>query len=160
MMTRMRVALLFFLIAATPLRSQTLIDPSRARRAIRLLEPQPGEKPLRCEVTPIQPTLNFGFRFQAGYMVRVPMEQYLGPGHRWAIFTRVTPEEGGKPVYFGANLRLPEVPKTKNLIEVGGGYQAGRRSLSGSLGVDGRLGPRLPQGLDHRCQAQSQRARR
>ena len=57
--------------------------------------------------------------------MRVPMEQYLGAGHRWAIFTRVTPEEGGKPAYFGTNLRLPDVPKTKNLVEVGGGYQLG-----------------------------------
>jgi hypothetical protein len=121
----MRVALLFFLIAATSLRSQNLIDSSRARRAIRLLEPQPGEKALRCEVTPIRPTLNFGFRFQAGYVIRVPMDQYFGPRHGWAIFTRVTPEQGGRPAYLGTNLRLPNVPKTKNSVEVGGGYQLG-----------------------------------
>jgi hypothetical protein len=121
----MRVGLLIFLIAATGLRAQYLIDPSRARRIVRLLEPQPGEQTLRCDVTEMRPVLNFSFRFQAGYLVRVPMEQYFGPGHRWGVVTRITPEEGGQPVYFGNNFRLPDVPKTKNLVEVGGGYHLG-----------------------------------
>lgn len=121
----MRLGLLFFLIGATSLRPQTLIDPARARGALRYLDPKPGEQTLRCEVTQMRPVLNFSFRFQAGYFVRVPMEQYFGPGHRWGIVTRITPEEGGHPVYFGNNFRLPDVPKTKNAVEVGGGYQLG-----------------------------------
>ena len=72
----------------------------------------------------MRPLLNFSFRFQAGYLVRVPMEQYFGPGHRWGIVTRITPE-GGSPVYFGNNFRLPDVPKTRNSAEIGGGYQLG-----------------------------------
>jgi hypothetical protein len=52
------------------------------------------------------------------------MNQYRGTGHRWTVLMRVTPEEG-KPVYLASRYRLPEVPKTNNEVEVGGGYMVG-----------------------------------
>ena len=93
---------------------------------MKALDLQADEKPLRCEVTPIKPSLNFSFRFQAGYVVHVPMDQYSGPGHGWAMLTRITPEGGGQqPVYLATRVRLPPIPKTKVAVEVGGGYLLG-----------------------------------
>jgi hypothetical protein len=54
----------------------------------------------------------------------VPMNQYSGPGHRWAMLIRVTPESGD-PVYLMSGIRLPDVPKTRISAEVGGGYLVG-----------------------------------
>ena len=76
--------------------AQVIVDPARFGSIVKALEPQADEKPLRCEVTPIRPSLNFGFRFQAGYVVSVPMNQYSGTGHGWSMVTRITPEGGGR----------------------------------------------------------------
>jgi hypothetical protein len=113
-------------LLASACAAQTIVDPARSGSILKALEPQAGEKLLRCEVTPIKPALNFVFRFQAGYVVRVPMNQYSGPGHRWGMLTRITPEGGGQqPVYLASRVRLPPIPKTKVNIEVGGGYLLG-----------------------------------
>ena len=110
------------LLLASACAAQVIVDPARVGSMVKALERQADEKPLRCEVTTIKPALNFGFRFQAGYVVHVPMNQYSGPDHGWAMLTRVTPEGGGQqPVYLGSRVRLPPIPKTKVDIEVGGG---------------------------------------
>jgi hypothetical protein len=143
------------LLLASACAAQGIVDPARFASLFKGLEPQAGEKLLRCEVTPIKPSLNFGFRFQAGYVVRVPMNQYSGAGHNWALLTKITPEGGGQqPVYLAAGVRLPPVPKTKVELEVGGGYLLGEgrydvkwvmfddtgRACRGSWRVNARLG--------------------
>ena len=81
---------------------------------------------MRCEVSPIKPSLNFSFRFQAGYMVTVPLNQYAGSGHKWNTLTRITPEGAErKQVYLWSHFALPEVPKTSADARVGGGYLLG-----------------------------------
>jgi hypothetical protein len=136
--------------------AQVIVDPARFGSILKALERQADEKPLRCEVTPIRPSLNFGFRFQAGYVVRVPMNQYSGPGHGWAMVTKITPEGGHPPVYLASRIGLPSVPKTKVVVEMGGGYLLGEgrydvnwtllddtgRVCRSSWRVDARLGRR------------------
>jgi hypothetical protein len=113
-------------LLASACAAQTIVDPARFGSILKALEPQAGETLLRCEVTPMKPALNFVLRFQAGYVVRVPMNQYSGPGHRWGMLTRITPEGGGQqPVYLAARVRLPPIPETKVEVEVGGGYLLG-----------------------------------
>ena len=144
-------------LLASACAAQVIVDPARFGSILKALERQADEKPLRCEVTPIRPSLNFGFRFQAGYVVRVPMNQYSGPGHGWAMLTRIAPEGGGQqPVYLSSRVRLPPIPKTKVDIEVGGGYLLGEgrydvnwtllddtgRVCRSSWRVDARLGRR------------------
>jgi hypothetical protein len=104
--------------------AQYVIDIDRMSAATRNFEWRPDDKPLSCYVSALRPTLNFGFRFQAGYTVRVPMQQYRGKGHRWTVLMRITPE-GGKPVTLVSRYRLPDVPKTTAEVEVGGGYLLG-----------------------------------
>ena len=149
--------LVIAVLLASACAAQSIVDSARLGSVLKVLEPQAGEKPLRCEVTPIKPSLNFGFRFQAGYVVRVPMNQFSGPGHGWAMLTRITPEGGGqKPVYLVSRTRLPSIPTTKVDVEVGGGYLLGEgrydvkwamlddagRVCRGSWHVDARLGRR------------------
>ena len=121
----MRLVLIAVLLATGSSRAQTLVDPNRISTALSSFEPKPGEVVLKCHVSPIRPVLNFNFRFQSGYMVRVPMNQYTGARHFWTILTRITPVPGGEPVYMADRLRLPVIPKTKVEFEFGGMYLVG-----------------------------------
>lgn len=120
----MRGALIAGLMIAPCLLAQSLIDPTRLPSTLHELEQRPGEQLLRCEVTPMRPGLDFNFRFQTGYSVAVPMQQYFGPGHTWAIITRVT-AENRTPVWLAARVRLPEVPLTTVVTDTFGGFLVG-----------------------------------
>jgi hypothetical protein len=121
-MELMRFAFVALLIAGTAAWGQYVISPERAAR---MLAAHAADRPLRCEVIPIPAQLSFSFRFQAGYVVRVPMKQYFGPGHRWTVLVRVTPERAQAPIYLSNTVRLPNIPKTKNTGETGGVLQVG-----------------------------------
>lgn len=106
--------------------AQSIVDPRDIPFVMSRFEPRGDDRPLACSVTPFAPTLNFSFRIEAGYIVRVPMSQFFGPGHLWFILLRVTPEGGGgKPVFLASRTRLPDAPKTKVEVELGGGYLLG-----------------------------------
>ncbi len=122
----MRLILTVTLLAsASAVRAQFLVDPSRAVRLGENFEAKKDEPSLRCEVTPIQPRLNFSFRFQAGYVFRVPMKQFTGSDHRWNVLTRLTPANGGEPAVLSARYRLANVPKNKSVLEWGGLFWVG-----------------------------------
>jgi hypothetical protein len=131
----MRLVSIAVLLVTGSIRAQTLIDPDRLSDSLRSFDPVPGEKELKCEVSPLRPVFNFSFRFQSGYMVQVPMRQYSGKGNIWAVFTRVTPESGEKAVYMGDRFQIPEVPKTKASVEFAGMYLVGE----GKYRVDWKL---------------------
>ncbi|MCU1238046.1 MAG: hypothetical protein JWP63_6013 [Candidatus Solibacter sp.] len=119
-----RAALLFLLLASSTLPAQSIVDPSKLRLVLPKFESD--DSGLRCDVVPLKPVLNYGFRFQAGYMVTVPMNQFLGPNHGWSMLTRITPVEGDKkPVYLISSATLPNIPKTKVELRFGGGYLLG-----------------------------------
>lgn len=105
--------------------AQVVVNPQRLPERLRTLEWRPDDVPLRCSVSAIRPALNYGFRFQSGYVVKVPMGQYRGAGHRWSVLTRVTPEAGGAPVYLMNRYRLPDVPRTSVEAEIGGAFLVG-----------------------------------
>lgn len=121
----MRYALI---LVCTTAMAQSIVNPNRVRSLITRLESDRTADPvLHCDVSPIKPALNFSFRYQAGYMVTVPMSQYNGPGHGWATLLRVTPVGGvHQPVYFMSQIALPTVPKTKAESGFGGGYLLGQ----------------------------------
>jgi len=125
----MRCALILALAACTLAPAQSIVNPNRLRGGViaQLEAAQAGEQPLRCEVSAIKPSLNYSFRYQAGYVVTVPMNQYLGSGHAWTMLTRITPAGGDpKPVYLMSRMPLPRVPKTNVAVTVGGGYLLGQ----------------------------------
>src|ERR1044072_3100611 len=121
----MRLVLFAVLAGCTSGRAQMIMNPARMSASLKNFDAVSGEQPLKCEVSPLRPALNFSLRFQAGYLVRVPMNQYLGAGHFWSVYTRITPEPGGQSVYLMDRLGIPEVPKTKVELEFGGIYLVG-----------------------------------
>ena len=123
----MRLALMVVLLAAAA-PGQVILDPARLSPSLRDFDERPWANSLQCHVVPLHPVLDFGFRFQTGYIVRVPMNQYFGPGHQWAAVTRITPDPNGAPTYLATRYRLPSVPKTDIELEVGGGFVVGEGS--------------------------------
>src|SRR5689334_21489142 len=104
--------------------AQFVVNPARLTERSRNFDWRPDDQPLSCSLSQTRPALDYGFRFQAGYVLRVPLSQYRGKGHRWTVLMRVTPE-GGAPVYLMTRYALPEVPKTNVEAEVGGAYLVG-----------------------------------
>jgi len=129
-MTSMRLVLSVVLLAAAAAAQTVVDDPGKITGMSKSLDAHEG-MPLRCEVTPIAPGLTFGLRLQAGYRFQIPMNQYSGPGHRWAVLTRITPEGGDyQPVYLASYLNLPAVPRTDNSAVVSGSYWVGEGRYS------------------------------
>jgi len=116
-----------FLVLATSASSQVIVRPSRFPPALKqALEHPDLAQPLKCEVTIIKPALNFSFRFQAGYVATVPLKQYSGPGHAWVLVTKITPDApDAAPVHLVTTATLPDIPKTNQQGEIGGGYLLG-----------------------------------
>jgi hypothetical protein len=105
---------------------QVLVDPSRVPENLRDMDPDDSTGSLKCSVIPFKPRLNYSFRFQTGYVLEVPLNQYTGKGHSIATLLRVTPENTERdPVYLLSRTRLGEVPPTKAVLELGGGYVVG-----------------------------------
>ena len=125
-----RLALIVVLFAAAPARAQTLLDPSRITELLPLLDRSPSDRPLQCDLTPIKPSLNYSFRFQAGYTVNVPMGQLHGSGHGLSMLLAITPDSNRQPVYLGSHFHLPEVPRTKAEMSLGGAYLLGEGSYA------------------------------
>ena len=131
-MMGMRVALMLalagvWLAGGLPVRGQSIMNANRAAAMAPLVEhAQPGEQALRCDVAALKPTLNYSFRFQSGYTVSVPMNQYRGKGHFWSIVMQIKARAAGaRAVYLGARIPLPEIPKTNADLRVGGGFLLG-----------------------------------
>src|SRR5260370_25092427 len=120
----MHLALAVVLVTATALSGQVLLESSKVPAAEKYFSSLETDKPCHCQIQPIAPRLSFSFRLQAGYVVSVPLKQYFGANHALAILSRVTPESGD-PAYFVSGIKLPDIPKTKNEIELAGVYLVG-----------------------------------
>ena len=83
---------------------------------------------LRCEVHPVQPVLNFAFRFPTGYMAEVPpLSQFRGGKHRLTTYIRVTPD-GLVPSTWQASMPCPSRRKIRVATH---GFQRRRRDGRG-----------------------------
>jgi len=125
-----RILIVTLLVSAATTFGQSLIDPAKGVRLAENFEVRKNDKPLRCEVVPIQPQLNFSFRFQAGYVFRVPLSQFEGAGHHWSVLTRVTPANEVPATMLGAMYHLPRIPKSKQIAEWGGAFWVGEGSYN------------------------------
>ena len=100
------------LLTASSALSQGVIDGSRVPKEWRDFRAQGDERRFDCSVSPIKPRLNYSFRFQTGYVVQVPMRQYVGKAH-W-IATSPGPENKERsPDIFLMRLSAPgrDTPK-------------------------------------------------
>jgi hypothetical protein len=89
--------------------AQGLIEPGKLAAANELFESRLEAKRLNCVIQPRSPFLDFAFRFELGYVIRCPLRDFDGKPSRMASILRVTPE-GGQPVLFGQNYRIPGMP--------------------------------------------------
>jgi hypothetical protein len=105
--------------------AQTAVNPADIPTAIKALQSHEGEKNLRCEVEPTKPILNFGLRFQAGYLLEVPLVQYSGAGHTWTITLRITPEGGGEPAYLTDRDSLSNTSRAEFTAQMTGTFLVG-----------------------------------
>jgi hypothetical protein len=122
---------------------QSLVEPERIPEVRKLFEAQASAPQLRCEIGPVRPALDFGFRFQAGYTADIPLVQFRGLGHDLTVYARVTPEGRG-PVYMTKTEALPEVPETKVDAVTGGAFVVGE----GTYGLEVLVEDDLHRGPD------------
>jgi hypothetical protein len=121
----MRAALVAALLCSAA-SGQVIVDAARVGTAAKWLDEPKDERPLQCTVHPLHPALNFTLRFQAGYLFSVPLKQYTGTGHIWALVTRITPRDGdAKPVFLLDVMHLPPIPPNKADGQAGGSYLLG-----------------------------------
>ncbi|HYL75270.1 MAG TPA: hypothetical protein VEU96_13750 [Bryobacteraceae bacterium] len=139
--------------------AQQFVDADHIDKAKRAFN-APGAAPtLQCEIKPVQPALDFSMRLETGYRIRVPLNQFLGPGHGWTTLLQVTPSTG-QPVYLVSTSKLPEVQSNNAEGEVAGGFVVGegiydvralaqddeKRTCHSAWRIGAKLG-RLEQGL-------------
>jgi len=110
-------------------RGQSFVEPGEIAAAAKAFDPSESAPQLRCSFNAIHPALNFGFRFQTGYMVDIPLNQYHGPGHDLKILVRVTPD-GREPRYLTSTAPLPDLHETKVNAEVPGTLVVGEGSYA------------------------------
>ena len=101
----------FLLLVLFPAFSQTIVPPETGMEFLNGRVPAP----LKCQLQPIHPTLDFAFRFHSGVSFRVPFNQYRGGGHVWTVGMRIQAENGGSAVYTLDRMALPE--GTKNVAD-------------------------------------------
>lgn len=120
---RLRAAAIVLAVAAT-VSAQSLVDPERIPTLQTALDSAASASQLRCQINAVRPALDYGLRFQTGYVIDIPMFQFEGAGHSLSTFLRVTPE-GGKLAYLETTGTLQEVPATKLDAEISGSFVVG-----------------------------------
>ncbi len=126
------------LLVLTPLAcAQVMVPPGQLASVRFNLEPRATDQPLRCEVTPLPPTIDFGFRFEAGYDFRVPQSQYSGATSGWSVLTSITPDRG-TPSYLIDHTALSQATKTDLNFDIRGVYLlgVGRYTIEATLRDD------------------------
>jgi hypothetical protein len=133
-----RLAVLFFSLLASA-GAQLPLSPEAARQFQHVLdEGVKGEK-LDCRIRPQHPFLDFGFRFEAGFMVECPVKIFGGEESRVASFVRVTPV-GRQPVVLGEGFTVPaasaeamkhsDLRKANAYLELSGVFAVGEGEYS------------------------------
>src|ERR1035438_10083255 len=128
----MRLAAHAMLLCVGTVSAQKVPEPEKITDLVKLLEPQRKEQSLQCAVRIVKPTLDYAFRFEAGYSFQVPLNQYSGPDHTWTVLIEVTPQEvNASPVYFLDTGVLRElVLQAGSNVGATGGYRLGEGRYS------------------------------
>jgi hypothetical protein len=89
--------------------SQVPLAQQDAAKVDEMLHRLPEHNTLKCTIHDWKPFLDFTFRFDAGYFVRCPYEEFGGQEFRLATYARVTPA-GGAPTMFAELMMIPAAP--------------------------------------------------
>ena len=127
--------------------AQTPLSPTEAAEASRILDHESAGERLSCIIKRQDPSLDFEFRFTAGFTIECPLKAFEGRKSSVDTFVRVTPEGGG-PVVLGGIWSLPAAPsdaaagdprKLNTNLELSGAFTVGEgRYRVEVLAVDDR----------------------
>ena len=91
--------------------------------------------PLKCEIKPLEPRLDFAFRFDVAFLVGCPIKEFGGEASTLLIYIRVTPEKGSRTI-LGEGYSLPKasdatrsrtpISKLKQEFDVSGAVAVGK----------------------------------
>jgi hypothetical protein len=126
--------ILMAILLAFSARAQYPMSANAQKAVISALEnPSEAEK-LKCELETLKPSMDFAFRFQAGYVLRCPVKIFGGQKGLVATYIRITPD-GGKPLFLSEAYSVPEMPadlrnrtnvhKLSQEFEFSGGFSMG-----------------------------------
>jgi hypothetical protein len=107
-----RAVLLFFLMSwlrCAIASAQVPLGPEDAAKVTGIFDTLSGHDTLNCSIHEWRPFLDFTFRFDAGYFVRCPYEEFGGLEFKLATYMRVTPSSGS-PTAFAEFVSVPAVP--------------------------------------------------
>ena len=124
------ISLSIWLLAAAQVKGQEPISAADSERIGRFLDSDRSSDPLHCLIEPRKPALDFAFRFDVGYIISCRLSRFGGRASEVFVYARVTPE-GGEPVLFGEDYRLPEAnpgaksSQLKQDFQMSGGFAVG-----------------------------------
>jgi hypothetical protein len=103
------LALGLLIVSTASVRAQSPVRPTIAKIVDPWFEHHPEWPRLRCSIVPVQPFLDFAFRFAAGYLVRCPLRQFGGKTSTLVAFVRITPA-GRPPLLLVGRCKVPGMP--------------------------------------------------
>jgi hypothetical protein len=125
----MRRAAIALLLLTPVAAAQALVTAGELPRLQRIFTSRSGSEPLACDVTPITPSLNFAFRYLAGYSFHVPQSQYQASSRGWSVLTAITPEAGAATYLVGRTL-LSDATRSGMNFDIHGLYFLGEGRYS------------------------------
>ncbi len=128
-----RLILTLFAVAAIA-NAQWQLDRENSGKVDRALNAGVLGDQLKCSVKPLDPFLDFAFRFDAGYVASCPVKEFDGRADTVISYVRITPDNG-VPVVLANGYRLPAIPralaskvnlkKVSSSVEMSGGFVLG-----------------------------------
>lgn len=128
-----RVVLTLLAVAAMA-NAQWQLDRENSDKVDRALKAGVVGDQLKCSVKPLNPFLDFAFRFDAGYFVSCPVKEFGGRDDTVISYVRITPDNGA-PVVLANGYRLPAISraqakkvnlrKVNSSFEMSGGFVLG-----------------------------------
>lgn len=130
-----RRVILMFLTAAVLANAQWQLNRADSEKVERALNKGITGEPLKCSIRPIDPFLDFAFRFDAGYVVTCPVKEFGGAKDNLVAYMRITPDNG-LPIVLARGYQLPAIPralsgkinirKVNTSFEMSGGFILGQ----------------------------------
>ncbi len=119
-------------ILSDPSAAQHMLDPEApetaelAERMDALFGAAPAESDLACDLRPVDPSLNFAFRWYTGFRADFPIAQFGTEAVRLRAMFRVRSDSEQGPFYFWEDFTVPEGPRPqKQSGEISGGFFVG-----------------------------------
>jgi hypothetical protein len=95
------------LILSASANAQAPLPPEEIPFVNHLIDSSIEQKSLKCEVRPFNPSLDFRFRYETGFVVSTGLMPF-SPGENFVAYLRVTPQ-GGAPVFLRSTFEIPKV---------------------------------------------------